>query len=185
MNTTLQRLHRSAWIVSLASLCASLLVVGAQEPRSGNPPPRTLAEDDVEFLNNAAAAGLAEVETGRLAAERAERAEVKDYARQLVDDHSQANERLKALAQEKGVTLPTRPDADHRRVLEKLKRKSGAKFDAAYIEHMIDDHQEAIELFERTARKTEDEAIRAYASGTLPTLRHHADLAVALRGKGE
>jgi putative membrane protein len=60
-----------------------------------------------EFIKKAAAGGMAEVQLGNLAQERASSDDVKSFAKRMVDDHTKANDDLKQVAQKKGVTLPT------------------------------------------------------------------------------
>src|SRR6185369_3455746 len=54
--------------------------------------------DDRTFIKEAARGGLAEVTFGRLAVSRAVSSQVKDFSQAMVDDHSQANSELLALA---------------------------------------------------------------------------------------
>ena len=68
--------------------------------------PGTSQTSDQHFMKEAAQGGMAEVELGQLAAERASSAEVKEFAQRMVKDHSQANDQLKQIASQKGVTLP-------------------------------------------------------------------------------
>src|SRR5215468_9173794 len=74
------------------------------------------------FLQEAAEGGLAEVELASLAPKRAQRSEVKRFAATLARDHAAANQKLQALAQRDGVTLPRTLDAQHQLVEERLKR---------------------------------------------------------------
>ncbi len=60
---------------------------------------------DLAFINDAGPGGVAEVELGRLAVEKAASAEVKQFAQQMIEDHSKAGEKLKTLASQKKVTL--------------------------------------------------------------------------------
>jgi putative membrane protein len=52
---------------------------------------------DVEFIRKASEGGLKEVEAGKLASEKASNAEVRAFAKQMVDDHSKSNAELNAL----------------------------------------------------------------------------------------
>src|SRR5271167_825725 len=66
-----------------------------------------LSGDDADFVKNAAKGGMAEVELGRLAAQKASNPEVKNFASRMVRDHSRADHELTSLAASKGVDLPT------------------------------------------------------------------------------
>jgi putative membrane protein len=65
-----------------------------------------LSSADREFIMKAADGGMAEVELGRLAVNKASNSDVKAFGQRMVDDHSKANDQLMQLAQTKGVTLP-------------------------------------------------------------------------------
>jgi putative membrane protein len=77
------------------------------------------ATNDADFMTKAAQGGMAEVELGRLAAAKAQNAEVKQFAQKMVDDHTRANNELKALAGEKNFSMPVRLDAKHQAVMER------------------------------------------------------------------
>src|SRR4051795_6002893 len=69
---------------------------------------------DQSFVKEAAAGGMAEVELGRLAEERASSPGVKQFGQRMVDDHTKANEELKAIAQRKNIALPTDLPSKHK-----------------------------------------------------------------------
>jgi putative membrane protein len=134
------------------------------------------------FLQKAAQGGLAEVELGKLAEERASNRQVRAFAKRMVDDHSKANDDLKRLASRKGVKLPTSPDASHEAVRDRLAKLSGAAFDRAYMDEMTSDHDATVEAFRRASRSAEDPDVRAFATRTLPTLEEHQKEARRVQG---
>lgn len=125
------------------------------------------------FMQDAAMGGLAEVQLGKLAQERASNRQVATFARRMVDDHSRANDDLRRLAAKKGVTLPSSLDAEHQAARDRLSKLSGAAFDRAYMELMTTDHDHTVEEFRRASSSSKDEEIRAFAARTLPTLEEH------------
>ena len=70
---------------------------------------------DKEWVTKAGMGGLAEVQTGNLALQKAQNADVKAFAQRMVTDHRKANEELEQLATTKGLTLPAQLDGDHKR----------------------------------------------------------------------
>jgi len=64
------------------------------------------AKDSTKFAANAAQGGMAEVEMGRLATQRAGDALVREFGARMVADHSRANSELKSIAAQKGIQLP-------------------------------------------------------------------------------
>ncbi len=128
---------------------------------------------DAKFYRDAAEGGMAEVAMGNLAQQKAQSPSVKDFGAQMVKDHSAANEKLKALAQSKNITLPANPSVTEMAVKEKLKALSGKSFDQSYIKGMIKDHEEDIAEFKKEATSGHDPDARAFATATLPTLEAH------------
>lgn len=131
------------------------------------------AEDDAEFAVEAADGGMMEVELGKLAASKATSPEVKKFGQMMVDDHTKANNELKALAQQKNITLPAVVGNEHQRKIDDLRGKTGADFDRDYIDLMVKDHKDDIDEFEDEAQGGNDAELKSWASSKVPTLRHH------------
>jgi putative membrane protein len=131
------------------------------------------ATNDKKFMQEAAEGGLAEVELGKLAEERASNQEVKDFGKQMVNDHSKANEQLKELASKEGVTLPDNLSAKDKMLKQRLEKLSGPNFDRAYMENMVKDHKKDVAEFNRESTSGKDNAVKEFAANTLPTLKEH------------
>jgi len=141
---------------------------------------------DHEFVMKAAAGGELEVALGKLAADKATNADVKKFGQQMVDDHSKANDELKALAQSKNIDLSKAQEKAMKKAdaeKEKLEKKSGADFDKAYMKMMVADHEKDVKEFEEASKHAEDVDIKAFAAKTLPTLQHHLDMAKETQSK--
>jgi putative membrane protein len=130
---------------------------------------------DSSFLREAMTSGMKEVDLGRLAEQKAARAEVKEFARMMVADHSQANDRLRQVVQQASATVsPDRETIDEGRA--RLADLTGADFDRAYIDMMVQDHQDAVNLVQDKT-SAGHAATQQWATATLPTLRQHLDRA--------
>ena len=138
---------------------------------------------DTEFLTKAAQGGLAEVELGKLALTKATNAEVKKFAQQMVDDHSKANAELKTLAAQKNFSMPTEPSSKGKSLMDKLKGLSGAEFDKAYVNGMVEDHEEDVKLFKNQSEDGKDADVKAWAAKTLPNLQMHLDMIKGIQSK--
>ncbi|HVO59714.1 MAG TPA: DUF4142 domain-containing protein [Terriglobales bacterium] len=128
---------------------------------------------DRHFIRKAGEGGLAEVELGKLAAEKGQGDEVKKFGQRMVDDHSKANDQLKQLAQSRGVNLPTELSAKDKATKARLEKLSGEKFDRAYMHDMVQDHTKDITEFEKESTSAKDSGVKSFASQTLPTLQDH------------
>lgn len=132
-----------------------------------------LSAGDRSFLNKAAADGMAEVEIGKLGASKAQNDQVKQFAQKMVQDHGQANEKLTAIARQLQVQPPAKMDAKHQEASKKLSGVSGAAFDRQFMQHMLKDHQQAVQLFDKQAKSGQNEELKKFAADTLPTLQQH------------
>ena len=129
--------------------------------------------EDIEFVLDAAKGGAAEVELGKLAAERASNPEVKKFAERMVTDHSKAGDELKSIAEGKGIKLPAQIEAKDRALINRLSKLNGAAFDRAYMQAMVSDHVKDVNAFKKEANSGRDPQMKSFASNTLPTLEEH------------
>jgi putative membrane protein len=132
-----------------------------------------VAQADKSFVMKAAQGGMAEVELGNLAKEKAQSDQVKQFAQRMVDDHGKANKELKSIAQQKGITLPTSLPAKEQKTKDKLSSLSGEQFDHAYMQHMLMDHKKDVAEFKKASTTCKDNDIKEFAGKTLPTLQDH------------
>ncbi len=138
---------------------------------------------DSKFATAAAHGGQAEVEFGKLAAEKASDPAVKAFGQQMVDDHGKANDKLMSVAQSENMTLPSDMDMKQKAMYEKLKMLSGTSFDKAYVNDMLKDHEEDVKDFSREANGGSDAKIKDFASETLPVIQGHLDKIKAIHSK--
>jgi len=136
-----------------------------------------------KFLQEAIRGNMAEVQMGQLAKERAQSKDVRDYGQMLVDDHSKANDKAKAVAQKMGVTAPTEPTAKQKQEHDSLAKLSGSQFDSMFMSHMAQDHQEDIGKYTAQAQSGDSSKATDYAKDTLPTLRSHLSKAQSIESK--
>jgi putative membrane protein len=138
---------------------------------------KMLSSADTSFAMKAAQGGLAEVQLGQLAVNKASNPAVKQFGQRMIDDHTKANDQLKQIAQEQNITLPETLNAKDQALHDKLQNLSGPQFDKEYMKAMVKDHEEDIKEFEKESDKGKDPAIKSFASQTLPTLKEHLEMA--------
>jgi len=132
---------------------------------------------DDNFLVEAASGGMMEVQLGNLAQQNAASAQVKEFGKMMVTDHTKANAELTTLARLKNIAIPNEPGADHMDHINEMKKMKGADFDKHYMSMMTDDHEEDVKKFESASKNAKDEDVRAFAAKTLPVLRTHLEKA--------
>ena len=136
-----------------------------------------LGDTDQTFLKEAAQGGQAEVQMGRLAAQKGQSQSVRQLGQKLVQDHSKANQELKLLAAQKSVTLPTDIGTENQSALSHLKSLEGTEFDQAFIKHAVEDHQKDIQKFQTASQQSADADVKAFAQKQLPVLQQHLKMA--------
>jgi putative membrane protein len=151
------------------------LLVGGHAMAQPSPADRT-------FATKAPAGGEAEVALGQLATEKAGSQQVRQFGQRMVTDHSQANQELQAIAKQQNLTLPAKPDSASVATEQRLRARSGAAFDSAYAQDMVQDHQQDIADFQKEAGSGQDPALKAFAQKYLPVLQHHLQMAQQISG---
>jgi putative membrane protein len=132
---------------------------------------------DKGFVDKAASGGMAEVKLSKLAMDKGQSTEVKQFARKMVEDHSKANMELKQIAEKKNLALPAKLDANHQMVYDKLVKLDGADFDKEYMHAMAADHDDAVKLFKEQSESGQDPELKSFAMKTLPVIEKHDDMA--------
>lgn len=148
-------------------------------PARATAPAGAFAEADANFVAEASAAGIAEVEMGRLAASKAASPGVRQFGEMMVNDHSKANTELQALSQQRVPTATAMPP-EHQRAHDRLAGLSGQRFDRRYITIQVREHEKAVHLFERQATSGHDPQLRQFAADKLPALKQHLQMAQSL-----
>jgi putative membrane protein len=120
-----------------------------------------------------------EAQLAQLAAQRATNPEVRSFAQKLATAHQKVNSQLTQLAGQKSVQIES--DDDKGRTYKRLSKKSGAEFDQEFVEHMVDEHEKAIKMYEKASTDAKDPAIRSFASSHVGSLREHLQQAQSLR----
>lgn len=152
---------------------------GVTPPRSGASQQATRA-DTQGFVNDMAIAGLAEVQLGKMATERAANNDVKEFGQLMVKDHSKASEELKQVASQLKIQPTMQLDQKHKDLADKLSKLQGAEFDREYMNAMVQGHQEVLgKLRARVDAKvpgatTTTAAPAGAAAGDRPAAEHPA-----------
>jgi putative membrane protein len=163
-----------AWLAVSAFALVALTSCAQQAaaPPAAAPAPLT---SDQQFVDRAALGTASEVELGQLARTRAASPAVRTFANRIIADHRQAHAQLSALGRRIGLLPASSPPPR-----SQLASQLGADFDRQFIADQVQNHQEAIALFEAEARAGQDPRLRRYASETLPMLHRNLQQARAI-----
>ena len=133
------------------------------------------------FLTDAMKGDNSEVRVAKLAAEKGSTKAVRDFATMLATDHGAHLDKVKAAAGSLAVpvTTETKPDADE--LYAKLQGMSGADFDKTFVAAMIANHKKGIANNEKEAASSDPAAVVDLAKASVPTLKHHLEVAESLQ----
>lgn len=137
--------------------------------------------DAAGFANAAAASDLYEIESARIAADKATNAEVKAFAEHVGADHEKSTAELKAAAGQANIAVAPKIDAEKQAMLDQLKAASGAEFDRLFVDQQKTAHQKALALLRNYASSGENAALKAFASKTATAVKGHLDHAESIK----
>ncbi|MBE9159919.1 DUF4142 domain-containing protein [Nodosilinea sp. LEGE 06152] len=190
-NDLTQRFVGAVGVAAIASLVA--LPGFAQTTRPGEAPVPTtdrtaqtqptsaVAMLDQEFLKLAYQGNNAEIDTSRLALERSQNEEIRQYAQRMIAEHTRANEVLTQYAAQEGLELPSaRVDPLSLAIAEQLTQLSGPEFDQAYVGVQANSHLRAIALYRTEIAQGQTQELTEYASQLLPSIEEHYEMASAM-----
>ncbi|MCG3122020.1 MAG: hypothetical protein GIKADHBN_00396 [Phycisphaerales bacterium] len=144
-----------------------------------------------------------EIQFGQLAEQRGSSDAVKEYGRQLIDEHKKAEDKVQTVARNAGITLipamdteqmlrrekrgePVPREAPPRRPIDEFRTLEGSDFDLKFARHMQKAHRDLINRVESAQTQVKDDRVRRLLNELLPGLRHHeqeaADLVRELEG---
>jgi putative membrane protein len=152
---------------------------GAMDNTAAAPSPTTAQG----FVNAAAASDKFEIESSKLAATAASSAAVKNFAQQMVTAHTGSTEKLKSTIS--GINPPVTPDdtlaPDQQATLDSLKGLQGTAFDSAYAAAQSEAHQKTLDTLKTYAASGDNDQLKAFANGLIPTVTAHLNLAKGLK----
>jgi putative membrane protein len=141
-----------------------------------------IAPTTADFVKEAAISDMFEIQASKLSQDKGN-AQEKSFAAQMVSDHTKTSDDLKGLVSSGKVKadLPTALDSSHQSKLDKLKSESGKDFSSDFDSTQVSAHKDAVSLFERYAKGGDNADLKDWAGKTLPTLKHHLDMAENLK----
>jgi len=140
-----------------------------------------VSPNTADFVKEVAVSDMFEIQSNKLAQDKGNAAE-KSFASQMVADHTKTSTELKGLISSGKVKaeVPTALDSSHQSKLDKLKGESGKDFSSDFDSMQVTAHKDAVSLFERYAKGGDNPELKPWAAKTLPTLRHHLEMAQKL-----
>jgi putative membrane protein len=169
---------RSTFTTGCAAATAILLLCTAEPHAQTKTPghidmPSPARITTSEYIQQAAMNDLFEIESSKLAVEKADNKDVKSFAERMVKDHGAS---IKVLAEaaskgQAGVRAPSELDSDHKAKIALLRNASGAEFDKLYVDMQTGAHEHALKLHSGYAKSGDNGQLKAAAD----TLKGHVE----------
>lgn len=150
--------------------------MNVNDQKVGDSANNTLMNADADFAVKAANGGMAEVQLGKIAKEKASNEKVKEFAAKMVKDHSGANKKLKAVAKKLNIALPASIDQEKQDEIDKLNATAVEDFDKVYIDMMVEDHNKDVDFFQMASKDISNTDLHNFIVETLPVLQSHQKL---------
>lgn len=128
---------------------------------------------DKAFVKKALEGSIDEVEMGKLALQKSNDDQVKEFAQKMVDDHGKMADALKPAAQQMGVKVPDGPSKGQMKKMDKMKALQGDAFDQAYIKDMVKDHKSDVNEFKQEAQNTQNPSMKQFATQASQVIEQH------------
>jgi putative membrane protein len=148
-------------IVAVALITAAQGVIAAEKQAKSSDSKGNLSAADRKFAENAAKGGMMEVSMGKMAAQKGQSSEVKQFGSRMVSDHSKANNELKSVASKKGITLSAEAPSH------------SFNSDADYMSMMVKDHEKDLAEFQQEAKSGSDPDLKQFAGKTSKIIASH------------
>jgi len=157
------------------------------EPATGNEAGTAEPGSAADYVATASASDMFEIESSRLAQEKAQDADVKAFARMLVTDHEKSTVDLKTAAAQAQPPIPVSPamTAEQQANLQALQGASGADFDTLYLSQQIPAHEKALALVQAYAASGDAAPIKQHATTVSGPIQRHLEEARKLQAGGQ
>lgn len=145
---------------------------GAADGTLGDQPPNAQG-----FARAVAMSDMYEVTAGRLALDKAQDAETREFAQMMIDDHTKSSRDLQqaVTSGNQDYSMPASLDTEHQGMLDILERLDGQDFDREYLRQQVAAHREALELLKAYAGTGDVAELRQFAQGAIPMVQKHHD----------
>ena len=158
--------------LSVIALASSLVLPVAASAQGIN---------DAQIASIVVTANQVDIDAGNFAQTRANNAQVKQFAQQMVTDHTGVNKQATELAAKLKVTPEDNPTSQSLKSggeenINKLKNLKGSDFDKAYVDHEVAYHQAVLDAVDKTLIPgAKNEELKALLVKTRPAFVAHLE----------
>lgn len=137
---------------------------------------------DYNFVAEANLGAPFQIDSGRIAEQKATTANIRDYAHLMVVTHIPVVDDLNAILKRKQTTAPpeTLLQGAYEAMIASLKADTGAALDRDYVEGQVGYQRGNAALFQYEIQYGADPDLKAFAQRTLPKIEDHLERALKL-----
>ena len=132
-----------------------------------------LSPADRDLIVRVRLAGLWEAPTGQQAQQRASSAAVKHVGEHLAAEHLDLDGRVRAVAAELGIDLPSQPSSEQQGWMAELSTKSGEEYDRTFVARLRAAHGKVFSVVSAVRASTRNDTIRAFAQTAVEEVLRH------------
>lgn len=139
------------------------------------------ARDTGAFVSNASQSDMYEIAAAKMAQTRSKNAQVKEFAKTMVTDHTAMMNEMAPLVKAAGKEPAKELDQRRNGFVDNLKQATDANFDKTYIDQQVNAHEEALTLMKGYADNGDDAGLKAGAAKAVPKIQAHLDKAKSIQ----
>jgi len=170
-------------VVCALALCGLSACNRDRSVQAAGDQPVAVSPAEQDFMMKASQANLAEIDMARIALEKSDNSDVRDYANMIRSDHTSALEDLTDLMKDKNVSQPQTLPAETHQDIDRMNNLTGPELDREFMNMMVSDHQKEVEMFRDQQAIAQSDDVKKYVEDILPKLEMHLDKAQQLQSK--
>ncbi len=143
--------------------------------------------NDAQIISIVNAANTGEIEAAKLAQTKSTNDQVKEFAAQMIKDHSAMNDQVAELTKKLSITpedsaTSTQLKTASAQTAAKLQDLSGATFDKAYVDSQVADHKMVLGMFDKMLiPNAKHPELKTTLTSARPTIAMHLEHAQHLQ----
>lgn len=131
---------------------------------------------DKMFVKKAIMGNFNEIDSAKMALQKSQNDQVKQFAQKMIDDHQKMLDDLHALAGQENIKYKDEPNPEGKKLAAKLDGLNGDAFDKAYVHGMVKDHKEDVRDFTAEINAGKDQPTKDAAQKSLPVIQEHLQM---------
>ena len=171
-------------VILMLSSAGALSQINIRPDPTPRLPPQAgqgLPLEDRQFISRAFNLSEAEIEAGRLAADKTESTGIRDFGQRLVTEHEKLRQAVQQLAQNNAITVdPHASRSWWQSELQRIGSLKGQEFDREYMSWQLRTHLALVNLYQTEASHSPELDLSKFAITTLVEIQRFFDQAKRL-----